>query len=450
MKGFARNISLKFASAFALTMTLTIAFRPTLGMAAETVRCETLFSETIPQPSLPSRMDKMKAFVYVTVGGVMTLVPMTAWAGGFSGVGGGGGVAQAKTAEDTALLRSALERRKALPEDLLSRLKIRTLEHWEMEKKGVKPFAIPKDATWETVLEMAKENIRAVSPMLLQRLNMAEEWMSFADWQEFQGMGRLHDASTKFELDSNETPIQLALRFSEGNNGPGDGPARGRLRLKVVFNKPVFDRMDPVDQAMLVLHELFYALAQATGHQNSDQIRPHVRVFFSEQLVKLRRLSENGLYPVEPIPMIRKKLIETFGDYPLFFSSADLNSRGEAKSADRHRSVFVEVLTKLRETMRSCRESGLEGPVCAEKAFRAFGEKSMQGELSDEQAFMFVAYFALEMRMNSFNAESLSDAQRSPQELAEALKVACAQIDQIEAITDESKSLFRAALRYCR
>lgn len=421
-----------------------ITVMPLSSRASAQLQCASLFAE----PEAPSGLSKkVAAFVSIVSGGIVTLMPLAAWAGGFSGVGGGVGVAEGAHLKDTQLLRQFLEQKKPVPKDLLARFKLRTLDRWEMEKKQIELMDIPRGASWETILEMAKANIRLVAPTFGRRLDQVAEWMAFSDWQEFSGMGRVPDASTRFNLNENETPIQLVIRFSDGNNERSMGPATGKVRLKVAFNKPVFDLLDPIDQAMLVLHEQLYALAQSAGINSSDRVRPFVYSYFSKYMQEVRDYSQNGMVAARAIPLLKSEIIKLFGTYPMFFSDLDAIDKGAPRSVDRHFRIFIEVMTEQEKRFEQCTKAGGAGQACADQTLN---ETMARNDLSDEKAFIFLTYFLLERAAGSFNAEFLTDNKRSAREIEEAFKVACAQLQEMRTNIPADNPVLMGALRYCR
>lgn len=405
-------------------------------------------------------LQNLLAWGTITAG---TLMPFIALAkGGFSGSGGGGGVATFNNAKDAEIARKLIAEGKPLPKNLLKNAKIRTVERWEMDHtESLKPFKNDNGDSWPTLHAKAKDNLRILSSVTFRLLNQVSDWMAFAEWSAIDALPNLPDATLRHQLGDREVRVQLAIRLSEGNSLPGKGPTRDRIKLKVIFNKTLFDLLDPLDQAILVLHEELYALAQAAGNNHSDEIRPLVELFFSEYFADLRARSGNGIIPAGSLPFFKLKLLSAIGDYPVFFADHKPPPRGAPRSADRHFAVFVDVITELRKLMKTLQEEGhaaplrpsfsedatVEPPPVAKKAFDLFANHP---DITDEQAFVFLSYFLLERMMKAVNAEAIMDSQRSPRELQEALDHTCKVLKEISPRLNPQFVPIEKALRYCR
>jgi hypothetical protein len=306
---------------------------------------------------------------------------------------------------------------------------------------------VDKAADWRVILAQAKANLRMVSPVIARRMEQLSEWMEFSEWSSADFLPIVNDAHANQPLTEIDVPIQFAVRLSLGNNLAKQGPSRSKIRIKVIFNQKLFNLLDPIDQAILIFHEQLYALGQAVGLQDSDEIRPLVSIFFSNYFEDLRSRSNNGLKPVGLIPFFKDKLTRYFGDYAIFFSDLDVPDRGLAYSADRHFSVFVELINDLRKYMSECRGLGFSKDVCAEKSmFRL----SMDPNLSEEKAFLFMTYFFLEKNLNAINSELIMDAELSLDEYKKALDFACLTLKEHAVQIEPSILAIKLALNYCR
>ena len=386
-----------------------------------------------------------KAFIWGTTAAV-ALAPMAALAGGFSGVGGGGGVATFKTPADAHLARKYLNEGKPVPRELLDRAEIRLLEMWEMNDK-IALFSAPPDADWRMLYAKALSNLRIISPLLVRKIERVNSWMDFESWKTAEHIPHIPDVEPMQPMGALNVPMQLAIRLSKGNHRWGEGPTRGDLELRVIFNRELFDRLTPVEQAMLVLHEQIYALAQATGHSTSDEARPLVKIAFSKHLdTEVREKTENGIKSNGFIRLVKTRTIEQFGDYILYFSRSDRLDRGAPRSADRHYTAFVEVLLKIRKKLNVCKKSGMSQDQCYAKIFQSILDDG--GGLQGEQAFIFILHFGAERKANLFNAESVMDAARTPEEHKLAMEEACKLVRQLGF--ERPSAVLEAAKLYCR
>lgn len=403
-------------------------------------RCVDLFTK--PKTSLTT-LQKAAFWLTLTSG---TLAPLATMAGGFSGTGGGGGIASFANPKDAQRARELIKEGKELPPDLLANAKIQTLEGWEMQKWGLEPIEASPGASWQIYLAKAKENLRAVSPIIASKLDLVKDWMSFSDWQGVENLPSYKDANPSHNATELQVPIQLALRLSDGNSSGQKGPVLGKVRLKVIFNMQLFERLSPLEQAMLVLHEEFYALGQAIGHESSDHVRPLVTLFFSKYGEELARDSEGGVIPVGIIPGIKKRLTAHFGDYVMFFSELAPRKPSAPRTAERHSAVFLEVVLELREQMIRCRGTGMSPQACAQQIHDAFGRRD---DVSPEKAFMYLSYFFLEKHKGALNAEALMDTTKTDAELKEVLDKACKLMIAGASTMLPEIILIRPALVYC-
>ena len=392
--------------------------------------------------------DKILPYAYygaATAAGLF--FPLASLAGGFSGSGGGSGVLSFKSNTEAAMVREMIAEGKVIPSRGLKTGRLRTLERFEMDSKGTAPFSLPPEAKWQDYLAKAYQNVRMLSPILARRLEQISEWMEFGDWQHQSALGLLGDANPRHALSENEVAIQVALRLSNGNSKRQDGPTLQKVEIKILFDKRIFDLFDPLDQAILVLHEQLYALGQAAGLKSSDEIRPLVILSFSDYANNLQLRSRGGLLPVGSIPLFKEKLATQFGDYAMFFADLGKIPNTRPRTADRHFNLFVEVISELREGMRSCLGSGMAPSDCGPRVLLAYGKRD---DLSDEKAFVFMSYFLLEKNLRIINSEALINDKLSEEEFVSNLDFACAELRKASLrIKDHSPGL-TAAMRYCK
>ena len=392
----------------------------------------------------PTKLQ-MAAFKWLT--GAAALAPLLAKAGGFSGSGGGEGVISFPTPEMAKMAQSFIDKNQPIPEHIMKLATIKSLEAWESQKTALELFSVREDATWIEIYNQALNHIRVVSPIVASRLVQVSKWMEFSDWDGQSHIPNLGDANPISPLGQNEVRVQLAIRLSDGNNVKGQGPTTGALRLKVLFNRPLFDKLSAMDQAILVLHEQFYALGQAVGQQTSDHIRPLVRAFFTREAVDWENRSENGIRLLGITDFFKTKLMQAFGDYPMFFANVGELPRGEARSAARHLSVFGEVLRELREEMNKCLKGGLAGRACADQIQTSYLKKT---NLTEEQAFVFLSYFYSERSLKALNAESIMNPESLRLDYEKAMGLACEIILQNANNFVDDLTGVPLAVKYCR
>lgn len=390
---------------------------------------------------------KLLPFFYGAAASTAFLMPVLSLAGGFSGSGGGGAVLTIKNKSDLKKANTLRNSGKPLPLKLAKRGQLRTLERFEMEKSGTTPLPFSSGESWQTILDRAYDNVRMISPVLARRLEQVSQWMAFADWRQFADLPIINDATPRHELAPTDFYLQAALRLSNGNNLAVQGPARQKVDIKVLFNQELFELFDPLDQAILVLHEQLYALGQAGGLNTSDDIRPLVTLFFSEYSQDLKERSRDGLLAVGLLPFFKEQLTLKFGDYAVYFSQVDKIQKTKDRSADRHFNLFVEVILELRDLMRECNKTGIEKAACAAKVLTEYVARD---DLPPERAFVFINYFLLEKTLGIVNSEIIMNNKLSNDKYIEVLDFICKQIKlNADSMVDEARAM-KAALTYCQ
>lgn len=365
--------------------------------------------------------------------------------GDFSGSGGGGGVACFPSEALATEAEASLAQGKPLSDAQLAQAKIRVLELWEMEAKQltIRNFAGEKD--WRKILERVKSDLRMASPLFVRKMEIAADWMQFPAWEKNPALSRLEDANPTSPIPTNCRRIQLALRYSDGNHKKGEGPVPGKLRLKVIFDERLFAALSPVDQAALVLHETFYAMAQAVGHEDSDQVRNFVRMIFNQLVEGWGPMSRRGIVLTPQTWFLQQKLIENMGDYVLFFTEIDLPKVDRTKvSAERNFAAFLEVVRYIRKIDSPCRAknpaSVCHGPTMDKVLART--------DYRPDEAFVLLAYFLWHQTAQKFNAESVMDVTRDENRFGDAMEQACVLLDP-NSLRVKNPTILKRANEYC-
>lgn len=364
--------------------------------------------------------------------------------GDFSGSGGGGGVACFPSADLAAKAESSLAQGKPLSDALLKQAKIRVLELWEMEAKQIPIRAFAGEKDWRKILERVKSDLRMASPLFVRKMEMAADWMQFPAWEKNPALSRLEDANPIAPLPAKCRRIQLALRYSGGNHQKGEGPVAGKLRLKVVFDERLFAALSPVDQAALVLHETFYAMAQAVGHSDSDQVRNFVRVLFNPFVEGWGSASRRGIVLTPHTWFMQQKLIENMGDYVLFFTDLDLPKVDRAKiSAERNFAAFLDVVRYMREVDGPCREFN-PPTICRDPTMEKVLERT---DYKSDEAFVLLTYFLWHQTAQKINAEMVMDV-TDESRFGAAMDQACALLSP-GSLRVKNPTILERANEYC-
>lgn len=395
------------------------------------------------------KASRWDAFLGWSIGAAITFAPYVALArGNFSGSGGGSGVATFSTKEDADLARAIVNRGGTLPEDLLRRAKIQTLERWEMTKGQAGPFSVRPTESAQDILQRGHENLRLLTPVVARRLEQIAAQIQFANWEGAESLPTIVDAKPVLPLGPFEVQIQLAVRFSEGNNRRGYGPTKDGVRLKVYFNKPLFSLLDPLDQAILMMHEQLYALGQASGQTNSNNVRPLVKFFFAAHADHVKRRTDNFLRPNRFTTFVQLQINRHFGDYTVFFSNLDPQTIvPNASLADRHFYAFVQLINEMRGIKNHYLALGYHPDQAAGEALRALAFNPL---LSGEKAFMYLAYFFLQKKDKSLNAEALADDRRTSADYTRILALACEQVAGAAKRLVQGLTVGKIAVAYCK
>ena len=380
------------------------------------------------------------------------VLPLQAFAkregGDWSSTGGGGGVAcfaEAALAEEA---KPFILAGKTIPAGLLAQAKLQTLEHWEMPHTKTIPWAHPAGANWQEIHRTVRGLIRQVAPLFADRLEIAGGWSEYGQWEQQTELSFLEDATPVADLPAECVRIQLALRYSNGNQtGPVNSPTKNAVQVKVVFNKIYFDLLPPLDQAMLVLHEELYVMGQAIGHPSSDIIRSFIRVFFSEPFVKSHQAMAHQPHHMNPGDLsLRVYLIKYFGDYVEFFTLTNKEVDAAPFTSRHHFQTFLAFIRRKRGAVVKCRDEGGGHMACTDKIINP---GLMAKELNPEEAFIYLANFYLEQGVGLLNYDYIMRPQPDDAHYVAAMHFACNRIDLLEP-TPAIKRLKDNALTYCK
>lgn len=313
--------------------------------------------------------------------------------GGLSGTGGGSGVACFENEDLAAEAETFIKHNKILPKELLAKASLKVLESWEMEQTQQTMWKAKDFETWEQHLENVKNKIRDHFPLFMYRLDQVEDLTEFRQWQNTETLQLLEDANPIKTIPNNCRRIQLALRYSEGDNAIGIGPVTSRPKIKISFIKPYVEKLSQTDMSMLSFHEQLYVLGKSIGHESSDHTRKFVRTFFA--LTTFGNSSWMTRSRAEA--RIKYDLVLYFGDYLMYFIDSNPLQQSEFYTAEHQFATYLSFMKKAREQVGECRRkaeaSGADGSRCMMKVMDGIRDS---GELTKEEAFLFIATFNLE------------------------------------------------------
>ncbi len=360
-----------------------------------------------------------------------------AWAGGLSTTGGGSGVICFADKATADKYRGGDGTLKTILADAKS---VQSLEGYEAQKLDVGSLMSPQ-GDWLSLLEKAHRNVRLTSPVFAFALSQSANLSEFASWKPAQRIAFIDDAHALIKLEDRCLRIMIARRTAQLSHKP-NGPPTDFPKIKVEFIQDLFDRLDSLNKALLVFHEQLYILGAAIGHENSDAVRTFTRFFFYKDPF----LGADPVRSYDAVFSLRQGLVQWFGDYPLFFIS-DVKSlsvlENRAVSAWSRHLSFIELLKKIRAIKKRCLDQGpFSDEGCAHIALAS------DSELTDEEAFLEVAYFSLDIALNEMNSEFLFHPYMDSEMLDlgdHALNLACDLIPRRLKRT----SVAQKALKYC-
>lgn len=322
-----------------------------------------------------------------------------AQAGGWGSSGGGSGVAcfanKAQADQAKILVDSARPLSVQLKKQMTS---VEALDYWEWAQN--KPYSLYdfKSNTADGIIAEMHSHAQFFAPIFIYRLQQSAQIIRTTDWSSKKSVPRIYDAKPLHELPNNCTLVQLAARYTKESYKSGEGPTVLVPTVRIDLDQDLFNKMTPLNQAILIIHEQMYLLGQTTGADTSDPIRPLVMTLFAEELSDRK---------------LRSDLVNTFGDYTLFFGE-DYKVQGILGSQESRFNSFYEILRKVRSKIQLCHES--KGLTLSIKTVQdrhqhqeclasSMNPHTLQEELNEEQSFVFLIYFIADIASHAFNSE---------------------------------------------
>lgn len=328
--------------------------------------------------------------------------------GGWGSSGGGSGVACFATANDAVQADAFIDNQKTIPQPLKSKIKtLVTLDYWEWDQFPNHPELIsPKTKEYKKILQDIKSYMAFMTPLYIFRLQQVSQLIEPVNWISKESIPRIYDAQPKSKLPENCRLVQLVARYTKDKYTIGTGPAKNLPVVKIEADEDLFLRLDPLNQAVLVLHEQMYLLGQIIGHTTSDPIRNLIMEFFTSEISKKPFNS-----PISRA--LRQRLVYYFGDYMMYFG-LDKKVSPPPGSQDSRFASFYTMLDTIRSADHECSKdlsNDLKSDAVRQARMRCkdFSMNPARNEIwmTDEMAFLFVSYFFLDVSANQINAEVL-------------------------------------------
>gem|GEM_PF-3995386 len=359
-----------------------------------------------------------------------------------------------------------------------------------------------KKIAWQSIHQKILENVALLSPAFFELIQGLHGKLAKLHWTKNFSLPLLLDqkAPSKANIDtSSEVPlaanckrIQIAIWRSKSEITQHSGyfaiPEQN-LDFDLLYNPLWWNLLNPLNQAILVLHEELFLLGQAIGHTHSSDIRywarelalltpgkihkpnkekfsiPTREEFALQFPTTMTKENKFGIhYPKHPSRM-RRLLIDSFGDYLLyFFESEKVKSKDELKpgvkpdltgseqtlisqALDRYL-AYSEFLLQVRQQVSDCSDSGLSKSKCLEVVLSPI---NLIQSLTDLQTFAHLSAKVLDKNLELLNSDYLFLRSNDPKLIKEshqATRASCDLLAQLQAGTVEAK-LISKALRYC-
>lgn len=371
--------------------------------------------------------------------------------GDWSSQGGGSGIACFATKSDAEKADPFLREGKLLPKDLLDKAQIQVLESWEMDQYGAQKWAPASGESWLSIHSKLHQALARAYPLFSDRLSIASEWAKFSRWEKLNSpsssLALLEDAKPIDKLPPLCRSIQLVIRFSNGNNSWNEGPATGDIQMKIVYVAEYVAKLSPLDFAMLNIHEEFYALGQAIGHNDSDSIRGFVRAFFNKGFLDAYLENSTPYLMLSGDAAMKPYLIVYFGDYLEFFSDTHKPGNGPAFTSKRHFDSFMNFLRRERPAVVACRKAGGADMECSDKFLNP---GRMAKLLNEEESFLYVSNFYLEQTLGYLNSDYLMRPVADDDLFRTAMRASCRKISEGLQFVPEIQALESKAAAYCK
>lgn len=292
---------------------------------------------------------------------------------------------------------------KQIPKD---QAEIKALEYYEFFAEDRQTEFTPwkdlkSDENYKIILDKVLKRLLRYSPVFVQKLNLVLEHIRVEAWVPSQNVNDIEDSNPYRDIESKCEIVQLADRQTQSSDGY-------LPRAKVYFRSDLFESLDELNKAILILHEALYLIAKETSHENSNFVRLINILLFSDQF-------EDGLSDIPHFSQQAKEiqgiLIKYFGDYIRFFVKEEfyLNPKdySKIKYANNYtRSVsMIQMNHEMRNYVGSCPQV-FTSIGCRDKLM--LGPDLIKIVNTEEKSFLFLMnYFFDSNGMPYVNSEQL-------------------------------------------
>lgn len=374
--------------------------------------------------------------------------PLTV-AGGWTSAGGGSGVVCFINSNIAEKVDQALEKGRSLDKNWLEAITqvepLDLFEATEAVKKGIVDnwaTAPSSPHSWPELHAQVVSRIKMLSPLFglsleIQKKNLNQKKWLAKDFLPLQ-FDQFHPGdklqSELQEKIKSEHPacrlVQIMKRLSANPLQRKANQLEDHLipehfwDFELQYVPHFFEKMSPLGQTLLILHEQLYLMGQALGHSSSEYTRFWVREFALLRRENIYATSEQWFisgpnaafsapvgaktldnYP-RPPAWIRARMTRTFGDYALFYLKEFPSHRLAANPTF---TAYIDMLRKARHFMGTCLpKDHFDDIEYKQHCFdRLFATEFASTHLSDAQEFVYLAWFKYGTSRSLFNYEYL-------------------------------------------
>lgn len=288
---------------------------------------------------------------------------------------GGTGIVCFQTVGDAKAYDQVVGQNISLSDDLISKIAtLETLEHWEKRAES-----FDRTHSSAELLEILRKRLLITAPLIAVQLDAVAERIHQGSWQQSGVLEPTHDADPQRPLDQLAPEcrqIQLVVRVNSVVEA-GQMPD-----IHVYFDARLFEKLDPLNRAMLEVHERLYVLGRQVGHGDSMRTRLLVRTVFDEDFWKAAEIDSPSM-----AMKIQNRFDYQLGNYiDIFYSFLKSKDVTPFSPASRFQSLY-QVVHKLSARLHAC----LQNNVPPKQDCRAnLFEQKFLATLTDEEQFMYV------------------------------------------------------------
>lgn len=287
---------------------------------------------------------------------------------------GGTGIVCFQTPEQAKSYDKTVAQNVALSDEMVSQMtSLETLEHWERSNESFNN-SLPADS----LIKNLNQRLLIAAPLIAVQMDAVAQRIHRGSWQQTGLLEPTHDADPQrpfSELPAECRQIQLVVRVNRVVEA-GEMPD-----IHVYFDSRLFEKLNPLNQAMLEIHERLYVLARQVGHADSFRTRLLVRTLFDENFWKTADVDARSM-----AMKLQSRFDYHFGNYIDIFYSFFRPENPKPFSPSARLQSLYEMVHLMKDSLHSCFEAKKVAPEeCRQEIFAP----AFLARLTDEQQFVF-------------------------------------------------------------